>query len=147
VIVLDTTVLVYAVGEEHPLRGPCRRVLTSHGAGIIDAATTLDVIAEFTHVRARRRPRSDAVSLARAYRAALTTLATTDDDVDAGLDLFERHPGLSMFDAVLAAFAIARGAEALVSADRGFGEVPGLRWIDPSTRALESIVDRPRQAG
>jgi predicted nucleic acid-binding protein len=36
------------------------------------------------------------------------------------------------FDAVLAAVALARGAEALVSADRAFASVPGLTWIDPA---------------
>ncbi len=32
-IVLDTAILAYAVGGEHPLREPCRGVLTAHGEG------------------------------------------------------------------------------------------------------------------
>ena len=146
-IVLDTTVLVYAVGDEHPLREPCRRVLSAHGSGLIDAVTTLGVISEFAHVRARRRARSDAVMLARSYRAALTMMTTTDEDLDRGLDLFENHPRLGMFDAVLAAFAISRNADALISADRGFDDVEGLRWIDPSMSGLDSILEPPRPSG
>ena len=30
-IVLDTTILVYAVGDEHPLRSPCREVIAAAG--------------------------------------------------------------------------------------------------------------------
>ena len=64
-IVLDTTVLAYAVGEAHPLRDPCRRLLAAHAEGRIEATTTVEVIQEFAHIRARRRTRPDAVRLAR----------------------------------------------------------------------------------
>jgi len=38
VIVLDTTVLVYAVGSEHPYRDPCRQLLFErHELGCFDA--------------------------------------------------------------------------------------------------------------
>lgn len=33
-IVLDTSVLVYAVGTEHPLRHPCRRLIAAIGDGV-----------------------------------------------------------------------------------------------------------------
>ena len=65
-ILFDTTVLSYAVGVEHPLREPCRRLLRAHGDGHIEAATTIEVVQEFVHVRARRRSRADSVSVARA---------------------------------------------------------------------------------
>src|SRR2546422_121951 len=58
VIVLDTTVLAYAVGTEHPLRDPCRRMVAAILDGSITATTTIDVIQEFAHGYARRRPRA-----------------------------------------------------------------------------------------
>ena len=139
-IVLDTTILVYAVGVEHPLRGPCQRLLLAHGEGRVDGATTVEAIQEFAHIRARRRPRLDAVDAARAFASSLTMLMATPEDLDRGLQLFADHPGLGSFDAVLAAVAIGRGAEALVSADVGFAAIPGLRWIDPATPDLESVI-------
>lgn len=139
-IVLDTTILAYAVGEEHPLRDPCRRLLEAHANGHIEATTTVEVIQEFTHIRARRRTRRDAVDLARQYLAMFSPLATTPDDLDRGLGLFERHPELGAFDAVLAAVALVRGAEALVSADRAFAAVTDLPWIDPLTPDLERLL-------
>jgi predicted nucleic acid-binding protein len=39
---------------------------------------------------------------------------------------------LGTSDAVLAASAIAAKAEAIISADRSFGVVRGLRWVDLS---------------
>ena len=140
-IVLDTTILAYAVGEEHPLRDPCRRLLAAHADGRVEATTTVEVIQEFAHVRARRLGRTDAVRLARRYLAALSPLVTTPDDLDRGLDLFERHPGVGAFDAVLAAVALDRRADALVSADRAFASIPELPFVDPASPALQQLIE------
>jgi predicted nucleic acid-binding protein len=136
VIVLDTTILAYAIGQEHPLRNPCRSLLTAHAEGRIEATTTVEVLQEFAHIRARRRSRSDAVRLARRYMAAFTLLVTTPDELDRGLDLFERYPTVGAFDAVLAAVAMERRAAALVSADRAFASIPGLPFVDATTPDL-----------
>lgn len=124
-ILLDTTVLVYAVGSEHPLRAPCRRLLIAHRDGFIEATTTVEVIQEFAHVYARRRTRPAAVVLARAYAAAFPLLRAEPDDLTDGLTLYEQIVSLGAFDAVLAAVARRRHVQALVSADRAFENVPG----------------------
>jgi predicted nucleic acid-binding protein len=142
VILLDTTVLSYAVGAEHPLREPCRRLLRAHGDGRIEAATTIEVIQEFVHVRARRRSRPDAVVVARRYIAALRMLVTNADELELGLSLFERHPALGAFDAVLAAVGLNWRVEALVSADLAFGAVATLPSVNPATPALDRLLER-----
>ncbi len=139
-IILDTTILAYAVGGEHPFRDACRRLLEAHADGRVEATTTVEVIQEFAHIRARRQPRPDAVHLARQYAAALNILVTTPDDLDRGLGLFERYPALGAFDSVLAAVALGHRAQALVSADRAFASVPGLPWVDPATPALLRLL-------
>ena len=100
----------------------------------------MEAIQEFTHVRARRRSRADAASLARRFVEAFSLLVTNEDDLELGLALFERHLRLGAFDAVLAAVALNRHAEALVSAARAFGEIPQLQWIDPATPDLDRYV-------
>ncbi len=139
-ILLDTSVLVYAVGIEHPLRDPCRRVLSAQRDGAIDAAVTVEILQEFTHARARRHPRADAVAVARDYAASLRVLQATAADLDRGLDIFVAHPDLGMFDSVVAAVALDHGATALISADGGFGSVTGLRWIESATPDLHTIL-------
>ena len=142
-IVLDTTVLVYAVGEEHPLREPARRLIDAIGAGRVRASTSVEAIQELAHVRARRRGRADAVAVARAYAALLAPLLDVGSgDLDAGLRLFERHAELGSFDAVLAAVAIERDAEALVSADKAFASVRRLRFVELGSAALEELLGR-----
>lgn len=133
-IVLDTTVLVYAVGYGHPLRDACRSVISAIGAGRLIATTTAEVLQEFTHVRARRRSRKDAAALADAHLDLLGPLLTIEaDDLSTGLRLFQTHDALGSFDAVLAATAMRREhISALVSANRAFAAVPGLRHLDPA---------------
>lgn len=145
-IVLDTTVLVYAVGVAHPLREPCRVLIGAARDGTVAATTTVEVVQELAHVRARRRGRADATAVARNYAALLAPLLVVDtDDLRAGLDLFERHDGLGAFDAVLAAVAIRRGADALVSADGAFAGIEGLRHVDPTTPELLAALGRSKE--
>jgi predicted nucleic acid-binding protein len=143
VILLDTTVLSYAVGATHQLREPCRRLLTAHAEGRVELTTTVEVVQEFAHDRARRRPRGDATALARRYRSAFALLTTEVAGLDLGLTLYERYERLGAFDAVLAAVALNRDAEALVSADRAFRDVEHLlRWIDPAAPAIDQLSGR-----
>jgi uncharacterized protein len=144
VIVLDTTVLVYATGAEHPLRAPCRRVVQAVGEGRLAATTTAEVIAELVAVRGRRRPRADAVEVGRRFTELLSPLASPDEEVvAAALDLYERHPRLGSLDALLAALVLRKGYAALVSASRAFGSVRGLQAIDPATPALDGLLAQP----
>jgi predicted nucleic acid-binding protein len=141
VIVLDTTVLVYATGAEHPLRAPCRRVVQAVGEGRLAATTTAEVIAELVAVRGRRRPRTDAVEVGRRFTELLSPLASPDEEVAlSALDLYERHPRLGSLDAVLAALVLRKGYAALVSASRAFGSVRGLKAVDPATPALDGLL-------
>lgn len=140
-IVVDTTVLVYAKGADHPLRGPCRELIRAVGEGALAATTTVEVIQEFAHVRARRRTRADAARLARDYAELLSPLLVVgEDDLRAGMALFERHAAVGAFDAVLAATAIAQHAEALVSTDRALSAVDGVRHLVPDTDGVAILL-------
>jgi hypothetical protein len=139
-IVLDTTVLVYAKGVDHPLRDPCRRLLAAIADGAIQATTSVEVIQEFVHVRARRRDRRDAAAIGRDYAELLSPLiGISGEHLRRGLELFERVDRLGAFDAVLVAAAAAGGASALVSADTAFayaGDIPHIFPDDAGTAEL-----------
>ncbi len=106
----DTTVLLYAVGGDHPLAGPCRRLVEAVGEGRVTATTPAEAIQGFVHVRARRRTRRDAAELGRSYAELLSPLlAVSADALAHGLRLFERHQSLGAFDAILAATALGAG--------------------------------------
>jgi predicted nucleic acid-binding protein len=140
-IVVDTTVLVYAKGTGHELREPCFQLMEAVATGDVRATTTVEAVQEFAHVRARRRGRQDAVELAAAYADLLSPLLIVEErDLLEGLRLFERNNRLGPFDAVLAAAARSIDAQALVSADRAFSTVPRLRHVFPDSKGVAALL-------
>jgi predicted nucleic acid-binding protein len=142
-IVLDTTILVYAKGSDHPLRDPCRRLVTAIAGGSVQATTSIEAIQEFVHVRARRRSRHDAAALGRDYVELLSPLlSVTREHLQQGLSLFERVDRLGAFDAVLAAAAASSGAAALVSADTAFADAGNVTHIVPDATGIAGLLER-----
>lgn len=118
------------MGEEHPLRNSCRAILKA--AGILGATTTVEVIQEFVHVRARRRSRDDACQLGAAYVELLSPLLICGRaELEEGLRLYRASERLGACDAVLAATARQAGAGSIVSADSAFAGIDGLTYVDP----------------
>lgn len=133
--------LVYATGSEHPLRAPSRELVAAIAEGRLEATTTVEVIQEFVHVRARRRTRGDAADLGAAYAELLAPLLPVGrGELLGGLRLFRAHRALGAFDAVLAAAALAGGAELLVSADRGFAAVRELASAAPDAPEVARLL-------
>jgi hypothetical protein len=140
-IILDTTVLIYAKGAAHPLRDPCRQLISAVADRDLQATTTVEAIQEFLHVRARRRGRADAAQLASDYADLLSPLlAVSGEHLRQGLSIFEHSERLGAFDAVLAAAALSIGAQALISADTAFADVPSLRHIVPNAAGVALVL-------
>ena len=140
-IALDTTVLIYATGSQHPLREPCRRLVDAVADGLLTASTTVEVIQEFTHVRARRTDRGEASLLAGSFTDLLAPLLPVGEAaLRHGLRIYIDAVRLGAFDAVLAAAAMAAEADALVSADGAFAEVPGLRHLLPDDDGIAALL-------
>jgi predicted nucleic acid-binding protein len=119
---------------------PCRGL----GGSWILATTTIEVIQEFAHVRARRRDRKDAAGLARDYIELLSPLLIVEEtDLREGLRLFGEGAGFGSFDAVLAAAAHAAGAEALVSADGGFSGIAAIHHVVPDADGVRGLLAAP----
>jgi uncharacterized protein len=136
VILLDTTCLVYAVGDDHERQASARALMDAALRGTITARTTSQVIMEFAHVRGRRRDRRDAASLARDFSDLLGPLEpTTALDVSTALTLWQDNPEIGSFDALLLAVAVRIGAEAVVSEDAGLARV----GIVPVVSAAEAV--------
>lgn len=140
-IVVDTSILVYAVGTPHRYAEPSRRLMDAAAEGRVAVTTTFGVIEEFLHVRARRRDRREAVVLARNYARFLAPLlAVGEEQLERGLRLFERHGKIGAFDAILAATALVHRAEAFVSGDAGFASIPGLSYVEPTGENVDQLI-------
>lgn len=140
-ILLDTSALVYAAGGDHPYRRPCRKIVDLIGDGTLSATTTPEVIQEFAHVLARRRPREQVLPVANDFAELLAPLRCSDEDHLAdGLELWRRYETLGAFDAVLATVALDSKYATLVSADQAFAQIPGLHHVLPDENGIADLI-------
>lgn len=132
-VFIDTAILMYAGGVEHPLREPCRDVLRAATDGRLAAATSVEVVQEILHrFIAIRRP-DDGVAMARETITAFgPLLPVTHAVVERMPRLVERYPELSARDLIHVATCLEEGIATIISPDRGLDTVSEVRRFDPS---------------
>jgi predicted nucleic acid-binding protein len=137
-VFVDTAVPMYAAGGSHPLRNPSLRILNLVRHGELDGVTSTEVVQEIAHrFMSLRRP-----EIARQLVADVLDLFAPVIPVTHALmrrlpDLVALYPSLASRDLVHVATCLHEGITAIISPDRGFDVVVGLRRIDPSEFAVE----------
>lgn len=131
-VFVDTSVLMYAAGVEHPLRAPCQRIIVGVTDRTLDATTSVEVVQEVLHRFISLRRQADGADLA---RRTLDLFAPVIPITHAAMrrvpDLVDRYPSLQARDVVHVATCIHEGITEIISADRGFDQVAEVRRIDP----------------
>ncbi|PJJ77808.1 hypothetical protein CLV28_1034 [Sediminihabitans luteus] len=127
---VDTAVFAYALGGAHEQRDACRAVIAAAERGVVELHASIELVQELVHHRMRRTNRADAVRQAQ-LAAAVCVLHPFDRAVlDRSLALVARTT-LGGRDAVHAATGLLLGISVILSPDRDYDGVPGLRRVDP----------------
>ncbi len=120
-----------ALGDDHPHREACRAIVRAAQRGEAELHGSVDLVQELVFHRLRRIERAGAVEEGR-FAARLCVLLAFDTHVlSRALDL-TASTRVAGRGAVHAATALLNGFDAIVSPDRDFEAVPGLRRIDPA---------------
>jgi uncharacterized protein len=127
---VDTVVLAYSVGEDHPDRQACRDLLQAASTGSIELHASVEAVQEFLFHRLRRGERSSATAMARRM-AALCVLHPFDRGVATRMIDLVESTSLQGRDAVHVATAQLAGFTSIVSVDRDFDAAPGLSRLTP----------------
>ncbi len=139
-VFIDTSVIMYAAGGEHALRGPCQRIIDRISDGSVDAVTSAEVIQEIFHrFLAIRRPDEGATLAERTQDLLAPVLPITHALMRRVPLLAGRYPLLDARVLVHIATCIHEGITTIVSPDRGFDQVAEIRRIDPSEFADASF--------
>jgi predicted nucleic acid-binding protein len=132
-IFIDTAVVMYANGAEHPLRDACRDIVGRVGDGQLDGVTSAEVIQEIIHrFMSTRHPEVGAEMARLALDAFAPVLPITHALIRRVPDLARRYPSLDARDLVHVATCIHEGITEIISPDRGFDEVTEVHRIDPT---------------
>jgi predicted nucleic acid-binding protein len=128
---IDSTVPLNSIGIDNPLREACRRIVDAASKGRLSLHASVEMVQEVVHHRLRRDPVDLAVATAQAVAETTTLLPFDTPVLHRSLDLIATG-AVRGRDAVHAATALEAGFHAIVSTDRDFDGIPGLRRIDPA---------------
>jgi predicted nucleic acid-binding protein len=130
---IDTNVILYASGSEHPLKQPCVLLLEKMIAESLDAVISVEVIQEILHRYSSLRRAETGVLLARKTMGIFRPLLPVEpNDMQLATDLFERYKGISGRDAVHAAVSLNNGINHIISTDRDFDAIKEIDRVDPA---------------
>lgn len=117
---VDTNVIMYAVGRDHPLREGAREFFERSLASGEALVTSAEVLQELLHayLGAGRLGTLDA-ALALAHATIPTVWSVEPEDVELARLLVDRHPGLGARDLLHVACCTRRGVTRIRTFDRG----------------------------
>ena len=130
---IDANVPVYAVGREHPYKGPCAETLRLVAENPLSFVTDAEVLQELV----RRYLAQDRWALgSEVLRNFALVMQDRIEPVHAGdilaaAGLADRHPGISARDLVHAAVMRRLEVEHIITADADFDRIPGITRLDP----------------
>jgi predicted nucleic acid-binding protein len=142
VVFLDTNVVMYAVGTEHPYRLPCQQVMSAIANGTLRAAIDTETVQEILHRYGALRRYAEAVAIAQDLLSVVDLVyPVTLRDIQRALELFSAYSaqGVQARDTIHAAVMQNNGIRAIISADRHFDLIEGIERIDPQ-ECVESLL-------
>jgi len=129
---LDSNILMYAIGKEHPYKGACIQVLRRIEAGTIQVVTSVEVLQEILYRYYSLRNYDVAGSaFANMKKLCEKILPVLEVDVDRAHRILRDLPDLGVRDAIHAATILNNGLRQIISADKHFDVIKGIARVDP----------------
>jgi len=132
VILIDSNILMYAAGAEHPHKAPSVALLEGVASGEIHASISVEVLQEVLHrYRAINRWEDGrrVYDLARQIFPGAIPISVAM--LDRARDILDTTPGIMARDAVHAAVVLIEQMDAICSYDRDFDRIAGIRRLEP----------------
>lgn len=130
---LDANIIMYALGGPHLYREPCRKALAAVEADAIDVVTNVEVLQEILH---RYRTLGDPERAEQVFQHARTlcevVLPVRLRDMVLAVTLLRQFPSLPTRDAIHAATVLHAGLRRILTTDRHFEALKGIRRVDPA---------------
>jgi hypothetical protein len=135
-VFLDTTIIMYAAGREHPLRANCVHILDRVRTGDLDAVISAEVVQEIVHrYLSREEPETGREMAAHALDMFAPVIPVTHAAMRRVVDLLERYRTVRARDLVHVATCLEEGIDTIVSPDRHFDDIREITRIAPDDAA------------
>ena len=132
-VFIDSAVVMYAGGRDHPLREPCRAVIRRVADGRLPAVTSTEVVQEILRrFTAMQQPELGATMARDTLDLFAPVLSITHAVMQRLPGLLIRYRGMSARDLVHVATCQQEGIAAIISPDRAFDAVGELTRVSPT---------------
>ena len=129
---IDSNIPMYVAGRAHPHKGPAAEYFRRVARRGVDAVSDVEVLQEILHRYSHLGEREKGFHVFQAFLLTVPVIhPVLLEDMLEARDLLEHHRSLKPRDAVHAAVMIRRGIRTIVSYDRDFDGLPGIRRIEP----------------
>lgn len=131
-ILVDSNIIMYAAGAEHPKKTPCIAWLDKVAGGRIDATIDAEVLQEILHRYRAIRRWADGRKVYDLARTIFPVVIPVGSEVlDRSRELMDRYRGLAARDALHAAVVAVHDLDGICSFDKDFDVIRKLKRIEP----------------
>ena len=128
---IDANVVIYAAGKTHPLQEGGRKILDRVAEGTLHANIDTEVLQEILHVYdARKERRKGFDTVDDLLMLFPNPVPIGREEIEAARDLMRAYSFLGARDAIHAAVVQTHDLEGIVTADKVFDRVKGLKRFD-----------------
>ena len=128
---IDANVVIYAAGKAHPLLEEARKVLDRIAEGTSHANTDAEVLQEILHVYDGRRERRKGFDTVDDLLVLFPNpIPIGRKEVETARDLMRAYSFLGARDAIHAAVVQTHDLEGIVTADKVFDRIKGVKRFD-----------------
>ena len=132
----DANIVVYANGVEHEYKRPCQEVLRRISEGHLNVCINVEVVQEVVNLYHRRGRTEKAARLGLELMALFpVAFDVTTETMNVAIRILTENPHLQSRGAVHAATVFQHNLEGIISTDKGFDRVVGLKRFDPKELA------------
>ena len=129
---IDTNIIMYALGKTHPLKEPCREILQSVACGTIAADIDVEVLQELLYVYSSRGEREKGLKAIEEMLILFPTpFSIRKAEIEEAKDLMRKHVALTARDAIHCAVVINYNLEGIFSTDKDLDVVKSIHRFKP----------------
>ena len=128
---IDTNVVIYAAGKTHPLQDQARKVLDRIAEGSLHANVNVELLQEILHVYAARKERAKGFDTIDDLLVLFPNpIPIGREEIETARDLMHSNSFLGARDAIHAAVVQTHDLEGIVTADKVFDRIKGVKRFD-----------------
>lgn len=129
---IDTNIIMYAVGKTHILKEPCKEVLHKVVNNEISANIDIEVLQELLYVYDSRGEREKGLRIISEIMILFPNpFVIGKNEIVIANDLMTKYSTLTTRDAIHCAVTINLNLEGIISTDKGLDVVKGIHRLNP----------------